>query len=209
MFRIAGNTSVRNSILPPQIISSPPAGAVGPTGPTGSSGVAGPVGTTGSQGHISYVQIYLAMYPTGTAGGTLNANTWNVRPLNSTGGGNLDGVYTSLAANTITFAPGTYAITGRAVSWNVARNQLRLRNTTSNSTIMNGIVVQAGTGVGGVGLSQTTAEVSAITTFAATATIQLQHNCSLTGATNGMGSTGGFAGREREVYAVVSILKMQ
>ncbi len=209
MFRIAGNTSVRNSILPPQIISSPPVGSIGPTGPTGTTGIIGTAGITGSQGSISYVQIYLAMYPTGTAGGTMTANTWNVRPLNATGGGNLDGVYTSLAADTITFAPGTYAITGRAVSWGVARNQLRLRNTTSSSTIMNGIVVQAGTGVGAVGRSQTTAEVSAITTFAATAAVQLQHNCSTTVATNGMGSTGGFAGREREVYAAVSILKMQ
>jgi hypothetical protein len=122
------------------------------------------------------------------------------------GGGNMDGIYTSLAANTITFAPGTYMITGRAVGWGIGKSQVRLRNTTSNSTLMVGIPVNIATG--GADIIQIYSEVSTISSFSSTAAVQLQHNCRVTVANNGMGSTGAFTGREMEVYATVDIFKM-
>ncbi len=209
MFRISSSVAARNSIPPPQLISNIIPGNLGPTGATGATGATGTAGSVGPQGNISYVQIYRASYPTGTEGGTMTANTWNVRPLNSTGGGNMDSVFTSLATNTITFQPGTYVITGRAVSWRVGMNQLRLRDTTNSVTLANGLVAAASTGAGVPSVAaQTTAEVSSISTFASATDVQLQHNCTNTVATNGMGSTGAFTGREIEIYASVDILKI-
>lgn len=207
MSRIIGNLAIRNSNPPPQILSVLLNGPAGSTGPTGATGPTGSAGSAGPTGNIYYVQIYKAQYNTGTEGGTMTANTWNVRPLNSTGGGNMDGLYTSLAGNTITFAAGTYVITGRAVSWLVGMNQLRLRDTTNNVTLANGLVVQASTGFNGAA-SQNLAEVSTISTFASSTNVQLQHNCLHTVATNGMGSSGAFSAREIEIYASVDILKV-
>jgi hypothetical protein len=154
-----------------------PIGATGPTGATGATGVqglTGATGATGTPGVVTGVQYY-AYQLTGTFAAGLTASTWNVRNLNVVlPHGNLDGVYTSLAANTITFQPGKYSIFVVASVFGVDRNMMRIHDITNNVII-------------GTGLSTFTNvqnSVGAILNAVSTVNVQVQHWCQ---TTNGVG----------------------
>jgi hypothetical protein len=151
-----------------------PIGATGATGATGSQGLTGATGATGTPGVVTGVQYY-AYQLTGTFAAGLTASTWNVRNLNVVlPHGNLDGVYTSLAANTITFQPGKYSIFAVASVFAVDRNMMRIHDTTNNVII--------GTGLSTFGNAQNS--VAAILNALSAVNVQIQHWCQ---TTNGAG----------------------
>lgn len=113
----------------------------------------------------------------------MTANTWNVRPLNMSFGGVLDGVSTSLtvSTNTIVFQPGTYKVFARAACFGIGATQLRLQDTSNATTLVTGLSVYTTTS------AQSAPILSGIFNITGTTNVQLQQNCQTTRATNGMG----------------------
>jgi hypothetical protein len=179
-----------------------PAGIIGTIGSTGITGTTGPIGYTGLwKGY----QIYQEQQSIGTNGGTMTANAWNPRMLNTTVSGNLNGIYTSLSANTVTLTTGTYYIVGVSDGWGVGRAQIRLYNTTNPATISSGD--NAATVAGG-GTGSAFCYVSAVIAVTSAINIQLQQNCTLTQSSVGNGIDNTFTGAEINVYSSLEIGKL-
>jgi hypothetical protein len=77
----------------------------------------------------------------GTDGGSVTANTWNVRPFNKeevdTGG------YASVSGNVITLSAGTYECDIQSSTYEIGRTQLRLYNVTTSSVMAYGSLTSA------------------------------------------------------------------
>jgi len=117
-----------------------PTGAAGSPGPTGQAGPTGAAGAAGTSGLVVGIQYYAHQLPQGSEGPGLTAGIWNVRTLQTVlPGGNLNGVYTTLASNTITFQPGVYRIFGAMSMLGVDRNLPRLQDITNGVTLISGM----------------------------------------------------------------------
>lgn len=115
----------------------------------------------------------------------------------------MDGVYTSLSSNTITFQAGTYKIYATAVANFVQRTQLRLYDTTNSATLLTGDSSTSSSAGFVVVLG-----LSGVVTFASATAVQLQHNSQQTRSTDGMGLyVTGFT-TDMNVYALVDIIKI-
>lgn len=175
-----------------------PAGATGPTGPTGSTGGVGATGATGPAGGGGDYLCYRDQKTQNTAGGTFTSGAWRTRDLNTevadTGG------FGSVASNQITLAAGTYRVSARAPALNCNRHQCRLQNITDASTIDVGSSEYATTSTNGVNDSVLHTRF----TIAGTKTLELQHQCQTTQATEGFGVEANFT---TEVYAEVELWK--
>lgn len=110
-------------------------------------------------------------------------------------GGNLNGVYTSLASNTITFQPGIYRIFGAMSNFAIDRNLPRLQDTTNGVTIVTGLSTwpHVQTTIGGI-LNTTTA-----------VNVQLQQWVQTT-SSSGQGIT--FLGTGTNTYALLEIMRL-
>lgn len=179
-----------------------PTGAAGSPGPTGAAGSPGPTGPTGAAGAagtpgiVTGIQIY-GYRITGGEGPALTANTWTTRVLNSVfPGGNLNGVYTSLASNTVTFQPGIYRIWAAASVFGVDRNMMRIRDTTNSVTIVNGLSTFANVQNSVAGILNTTSTVN----------IQLQHWAQSTHSSGQGIMSAGLS--ESNTYAIFEIWKL-
>lgn len=84
-----------------------------------------------------HYQVYT--YETTTFGPALTAYTWTTRVINTVRGGNMDGVFTSLASNTITVQPGTYRFKVAASQFGNDRNVIKLQDVTNNVIICPGL----------------------------------------------------------------------
>ena len=111
-------------------------GTNGAPGPTGSAGATGATGTPGANATL-YYQMYT--HETTTFGPALYAYTWTTRSINTVRGGNMHGVFTSLASNTITVQPGTYRFIVTASQFGNDRNMIKLQNTSNNVIICPGL----------------------------------------------------------------------
>jgi hypothetical protein len=130
----------------------------------------------------------------GTNGGTLNANVWSVRELN-TSEGNVD--FCTLSSNQFTLSEGSYMITAKAPACDVQAHQIKLRNITESSEIMG----LSNYSTGGV---TTYTELNALLNIASANTFEIQHICSKTSANIGRGRSNGWG---EEVYTLVTVQK--
>jgi hypothetical protein len=177
---------------------------IGTTAPTQKLSVAGTVeSTTGgfkfpdgtlqttAGGAPDYILITHSLAD-GTDGGSVAANTWNIRPFNTevtdTGG------HASVAGNVITLAAGTYECDISSIVYEVTRSQARLYNITAGSVIAYGTVVVA---------RYYTTPASIIKTrftLASESNLRVEQNAAAAQGTNGFGFASDWTGNP-EVYA--------
>ncbi len=136
----------------------------------------------------------------GVAGGTFSSGDWRTRILNTIADDDTGDV--TLVTNQFTLPAGTYQIMASAPAYFVAYHQLRLRNTSDSSTP----VIGSSTWVHNNGnYSQVNHSfLSGQFTITSSKTFELQHRCSLTMNTAGMGQPSSFV---TEVYAQVALYK--
>ncbi len=170
-------------------------GAVGPIGPTGITGPTGATGATGAQGiqglsGLSDYAIFQEQQSSGTDGGTFNSGSWTTRTLNTTAASL--GTAITLAANQITLEPGTYYIKAYVPAYLAGAHQARLYNVTTATTAIAGTSTVDGYSV-----------IEGFVTVAATSVFEIQHQCTTTRATDGLGKAVSFG--EDVVYTKVLI----
>ncbi len=148
-----------------------------------------------------------------TSGGTPTANAWTKADINTTKENNITGA--SIASSVITLsraADGTakkYLIIANKSFYATAESQIRLRNTTTSTTLSPSPQNYGAnfTSGGASILASTTLTVCAIATItAATETIELQYYVT-NGPASGLGRVRNVSG-ENEVYATVTILDL-
>lgn len=131
----------------------------------------------------------------GTNGGTFTSGSYQTRDLNTTSG---DTSFSSLSANVITISvTGTYDCSFSSPGFIVNAHKTKLRRTNNTPTdLIIGESEQADSGNGGY----TTSTLFGTFTATANDTLELQHRCQTTRATNGFGVAAGFG--EVEVYSL-------
>jgi hypothetical protein len=175
-----------------------PASITGPTGATGTPGPAGVSSTT-----VSGASPYFCaqeQQPSGTSGGTFTAGSWQVRTVNTILA-NDPAIAAKLSANTITLPSGTFRTVISTPAYRVNRHAARLQNTSANTVALPGSSEEAfDTGTGG---STTRSIIHGRFSLAVTSTLQIQHQCETTSATDGFGrNTGSAFAVAQEVYTV-------
>jgi hypothetical protein len=168
------------------------AGAVGATGPTGVTGATGATGAQGIQGAagLSDYAIFQEQQASGTNGGTFTSGSWVTRTLNTTAV--TVGTAITLAGNQITLAPGTYYIKAYVPAYLAGVHQARLYNTTSAATAIVGTSAVDGYSI-----------IEGFVTVVSTSVFEIQHQCTTTRATDGLGKSAAFG--ENEVYTKVLV----
>lgn len=142
--------------------------------------------------------------PNGTTSGTFTAGSYVTRVLNTVE--NPSGhTWVSLSSNQFTLAPGTYKIRARAPAVKVDIHKAKIRNITDSVDAIVGNAQQTSTTAG----SQSTndAWVEGVITIATSKTFELQHRCTATFASNGLGTTATLG--ENEIFATVEIVKVR
>ncbi len=135
----------------------------------------------------------------GTAGGTITANTWTKRVLN-TESFDPDGIV-SLASDQFTLQAGTYFLKGRGPAYSCEAHKLRIYNATDAAVA---IVGDSCYSTDGAGVPDRPAEVVGRVTIASAKAFELQHLSRATQNTDGMGTQTDTAGTV-EVYGSVEI----
>ena len=135
----------------------------------------------------------------GTNGGTFTSGSWVTRELNTelTDPDNI----VSIATNQFTLAAGSYLIKASAPVYQVNFHQVRLYNVTDTATAIVGYQAYGGASAA----VQTRSELSGRITITDTKTFELQHRCSATRTTNGLGN--GVDLGEVNLFAMVEIYK--
>jgi hypothetical protein len=171
-------------------------GFQGPQGATGATGATGTTGPTGNSRFITGIQYYA--HQSAGDGGSISGSTWSVRTINTVvPGGTLHDVFTSLASNTITFQPGIYRIYVTASQTDIDRNMMRIRDTTTSTTVGGGLSAMTSGPTVAIGV------LNATTTRA----VQIQHWGQFT-VTNGQGFAVTGSPGVLNTYLLVEILKM-
>jgi hypothetical protein len=138
----------------------------------------------------------------GTNGGTFTAGAWRTRALNTTQHNSISLASLNLANSQVTLPAGTYRVKGGSGSFKVNFNSARLYNITTSSTIALGTSCHATLGYSGY--SEST--ISSVFTILGTAVIELQHKCSDSRSTDGLGFA--VTSGERELYSYLEIEKL-
>lgn len=134
-----------------------------------------------------------------TDGGTFTSGAWQTRALNQVKTNEITSA--SLSANVISLPAGTYYAEFIAIGNKVDLHQTRLRDTTNNTTLVTGLVAQAGSAIAIGNPSHGAGRF----TLSGTANVELQHQCSTTRATDGFGKAANFT---TEVYSSIRIWKV-
>ena len=135
----------------------------------------------------------------GTAGGTFTSGDWRTRTLNTSITNEISGA--SLASNQVTLPAGTYYLEASAPAYQVNLHQLRVRNVTDSATLLTGTIVRSASADNSV----LSSGVYGRFTLSGTKAIELQHQCSLSGASDGFGQAGSFG---TEVYSDLRVWKI-
>lgn len=131
-----------------------------------------------------------------TQGGTFTSGAWRTRDLNTSKVNTITGA--SLGSNQITLPAGTYFIEASAPALLVDAHQAKLYNVTDTADVIIGTSEYSGTADSVGGRSHVIGQF----TLSAAKTLELQHRCATTRATNGFGAAGNFT---TEVYSEVKI----
>lgn len=136
----------------------------------------------------------------GVAGGTFTSGAWRQRVL-TTELSDLDGI-TAISGGNFTLGAGTWKITANACGYKCGTHRIRILNST-DSVSVTGLPATSDENYS----IQTIAHTTGIFTITGTKTFQLQHQCTMTRGTDGMGQNATFG--TNEVYAEVVIEKIQ
>lgn len=135
----------------------------------------------------------------GTNGGTFTSGSWVTRVLNTEI--DPDGIV-SLSSNQFTLQPGKYRINASAPGNACDQHKAKLVNITDTSDVIIGTSEYCQSGVA----VQTRSIVSGTFTINAQKTFEIQHRCTTTSGSNGLGVQSGLA---TEVYTIVEIEKLR
>ncbi len=139
--------------------------------------------------------------PDGVNGGTFTSGAWRTRQLNTVA---VDkGGFVTLNNAAITLPAGTYYGRAMAMGYRVNRHRLRLFNTDDGTTLALGAVAVADSGTVDGGY----AALSTVFTLSASKTLELQHRCVTTQATNGFGRASGWG--DVEIYASLELWRLK
>lgn len=132
----------------------------------------------------------------GTEGGSFTLGSWVTRTLNTTDVNDVTSCV--LASNQISLPAGTYRVRASAPSWGTLLHQIRLRDITNGATLIAGSSEYSSiTG------SQTRSVLEGKIVLAGTVVLEIQHQCSGTRLTSGLGKACSFG--ENEVYTIFEI----
>lgn len=150
--------------------------------------------------NFSDTAIFNETQASGTAGGTFTSGSFVKRTLNTTIINNITGC--TLTSSVIALPAGTYQITASAPGGDCTQHATKLRNTSDSTDTLIGTTERAPNGTS----VQTRSFVTGVFTIAATKNFELQHRCSTTAATNGLGYASTFG--VSEIYSVVAIKRI-
>lgn len=142
---------------------------------------------------------------TATAGGTFTSGAWQTRTLNTLVDGT--GIVTSLASNQFTLPAGTYYVDAQAPAYIVNFHKAKLRNITDSTDVLLG-TSSSSDGSASAGNGQTTLSIiQGEIVLSSPKVFEIQHQCTLTRATDGFGAVAGFS--VSETYTTVKITKVK
>jgi hypothetical protein len=133
-----------------------------------------------------------------TAGGTFTSGAWRTRDLN-TEIADADGIV-SISSNQFTLGAGSYLICWDCPAHMVGQHQTRLQNITTATTVVVGLSQNAQTSDFVTNNSSGRARV----TLAGSTVFEIQHRCTTTKTTDGLGVCANFT---TEQYSLVEIFK--
>lgn len=137
---------------------------------------------------------------TNTAAGGFTSGSFVTRALNTVVRNVISGA--SLSSNQITLPAGTYAVEWTAPAYQVGGHATRLFNVTDSSVIETGTAERSPAAGGTITRSQGLASVF---TLSSSKAIRLEHQCTATQATNGLGIATNIGAHE--VYSWVNVWK--
>lgn len=138
----------------------------------------------------------------GVHGGTLSTGAWRTRPLTDIVTDTY-GIITSLATSRVTLEAGTYKIFAVCPGIFVDLHNIKWFNITDTADVSIGLNARSPTTAAISGLSI----IDDVFTIASQKVFELQHNCSTTRASDGMGRGTGLVG-DNETFAIVELLKV-
>ena len=145
------------------------------------------------------VAVFCEQQAANTAGGTFTSGSFVKRVLNTTIVNNIVGC--SIASSVITLPAGTYTVFATSPAYSVDNHQALLRNATDSTNTIIGTSARTNSTVDSV----TESTVNGVFTIATSKTFELQHRCSLTRSTDGLGKPVNLG--VNEVYANIYIEK--
>ena len=139
----------------------------------------------------------------GTDGGGSSTGAWYTRDLNTVVTNEIFAA--SLIWNQIRLPAGTYYVEADAPFYRVDRYMIRLRNVTDGANVLTGTSEFSGAG----DVNATRGFIRGRFTLDALKMLELQYQCSVAQASNGLGSNvGGLFAVDHETYSVVRIWKI-
>jgi len=153
---------------------------------------------TALQANSTAVAIFQDQKTSGTSGGAATADAWTARTLQTSAVNNITGC--ALATNTITLTAGSYFINATAFFYKLNAYQMRLQNTTANTTLITGISTFAASSanIGNNGM------LSGYITLTGSTSLQLQYYADGPSInTNDLGVAG--VNGTNECYATITI----
>jgi len=148
------------------------------------------------------IAIFNETQASGTAGGGFTSGSFVKRTLNTTVINDIAGC--TLTSSVISLPAGTYTVYATAPAHYVAKHQTKLRNTTASTDIASGSSSQTNAVTGSSVQTISVLQTSFVLTV--TSDIELQHRCSSTQVTNGLGASSSFG--IDEVYSQITIVKI-
>jgi hypothetical protein len=149
---------------------------------------------------VDRVAYFSEVQSSGTNGGSFNSGSYITRTLN-THTGSTD--FASLSSNTITLTSGTYDIEFSAPAYDCSLHKARFYNVTSSS-----VAIQGSSEIAfNASAAQTRSTGMGRITVSASTQFRLEHRCSSTQATDGLGYASSFG--DNEVYSWVKINKVK
>jgi hypothetical protein len=167
----------------------------------GSRLVADSTATAGISWNSSSYAIIRDEKTTGTNGGTFTSGAWVIRTLNTTVSYPTGQNDISLTGNIITLDPGVYRVESICPGNRCSRHTSRIVNNDTSAVLIVGTVVDSTTTQDLTTLSI----ASGILTVSTILNIRIEHRCTTTRNTNGLGIASGF---QTEVYTQVNIEKI-
>lgn len=168
---------------------------------TGTSGAAtlsnGVLNVPQYSGSMAYIMVS-DQKTQNTQGGTFTSGAWRTRDINTEDADT--GNNCSVSSNQITLAAGTYRCRIFCPAFNVNQHQARLQNVSDSSTVLTGQSCYQRQTSGDSGVSI----ISGRFTLSAQKTLEIQHQCTTTNATNGFGVACNFT---TEVYTIAEFWK--
>ena len=153
--------------------------------------------TAASRERVAYIK---DVKPSGTNGGDCTAGSWLRRDLNTVEG---DASLVSLSNNQFTLQPGTYQVEALAPAFVTSQHKTALYSVTAGGFSL----------IGSVGYSNTSSpslsysHIYGALTPAVPTVYELQHRCSVTRPTNGLGIPASYG--VNEVYSQIKITKVE